>query len=79
MSESEIEAINYVLSKVGSSTTSRLVDICHKEKTCQATPENSPIKYELFLDGLPEDRKRVIMGLLKIEEESAQVVSELSR
>ncbi len=79
LSDSELEAINQVLGKYGSITTGQLVNICHNGKVCSETPENSVISYELFLEGLPEQKKELIKGLLDIEEENTLVLAELSR
>lgn len=79
LSISDTEAIQAVLEKYGSLATSQLVDMCHRDKTSQGTPENSIIDYELFLDGLPEEKKKTLMELLEIDEENAHVLTELSR
>jgi len=70
LSDSDLEAVDYVIKKYGNFATSRLVNISHNEKTWKETIESKEIDPELFLDGLPEEEKEAIKKLIEIDQEN---------
>lgn len=70
LSDSEIEIIDYVLKTYGRQSTGQLVNISHRERTWRDTVQPNEIDYELFLDGMPEDKKEMIKVLMKSDAES---------
>jgi len=70
LSKSEIEVIDYVLTKYGSLTTEDLVELSHKDATWLKTKEPNEIDYCLFLEGMPEEKRKIVEGLLAIDKEN---------
>jgi uncharacterized phage-associated protein len=76
LSESEVEIINKVLEDFGALSTEDLVDESHKDASWLKTDEPNEIDYCLFLDGMPEDKKKLVEGLLAIDKEN-QIISSI--
>jgi len=77
LSISEIEVIDKVLKELGLLKTGDLIELSHKDATWKKTKENKEIDYCLFLDGLPDDEKELIKGLIKIDTENQRYVDKL--
>lgn len=77
LSISEVEVISGVLKNLGSLNTGELIELSHKDVTWGKTKENKEIDYCLFLEGLPDDKKKLIKGLLKIDAENQNFVDKL--
>jgi len=77
LSISEKEVIDEVLRELGSLTTGELIGLSHKDATWKKTGENKEINYYLFLDGLPDDEKELIKGLIKIDKGNHKFVDRL--
>lgn len=79
LSDSEIDIINYVLNKFGKRSITQLVNISHKDKTWKNTTEPNEIDYELFLDGLSEERKKMIRDMMEMDDENDKVNAVLNK
>lgn len=79
LSNSEIEIIDMVIQKYGNYSTSNLVNISHKDATWIQTSEPKEIDYELFLEGLPEERKKIIRDMMEIDKENDRVNAALNK
>ncbi|MEA2016018.1 MAG: Panacea domain-containing protein [Actinomycetota bacterium] len=77
LSISEKEVIGEVLKEYGSLRTWQLIDIAHEDATCKRTKKNKEIDYYLFLEGLPEEERELIKGLIKIDTENQRYVDKL--
>jgi uncharacterized phage-associated protein len=76
LSESEVEIINKVLEDYGTLSTNDLVDESHKDASWLMTDAPNEIDYCLFLEGMPEDKKKLVEGLLAIDKEN-QILSSI--
>lgn len=79
LSDSEKETIDIVIQKYGKLTTSQLVNISHREKTCKETAAPNEIDYELFLEGLSEERKKIIKDMMEMDGENDIFTTELNK
>ena len=70
LSQSELEIIDEVIKTYGNLKTGDLVEAYHKDATWLRTEEPNEIDYCLFLEGMPEDKKKIIEGLLLIDKEN---------
>jgi len=70
LSQSEIEIIEEVLENYGHLDTDGIVDESHKDATWLKTEQAREIDYCLFLEGMPEDKKKVIKDLLLMDKEN---------
>lgn len=70
LSQSELEIIEEVIKTYGHLDTRELVEESHKDATWLETEEPNEIDYCLFLEGMPEDKKKIIEGLLLIDKEN---------
>lgn len=70
LSQSELEIIEEVIKTYGLLKTEELVDESHKDATWLETEQPNEIDYCLFLDGMPEDKKKIIEDLLLIDKEN---------
>lgn len=77
LSQSELEIIDEVIKDYGHLKTGDLVEVSHKDATWLETEEPNEIDYRLFLEGMPEDKKKIIEGLLLIDNENKIFVSVL--
>ena len=67
---SEMKYPIYVLTKYGSLKTEDLVELSHKDATWLKTEEPNEIDYCLFLEGMPDGKKKIVEGLLAIDKEN---------
>jgi uncharacterized phage-associated protein len=74
LSESDIEALDYAISKYGKVSISTLIDAGHCEKTWINTQENQRIEYRLFFNEEDSNQKE----LLSLIEEAHETESFLS-
>ncbi|MCX6384722.1 MAG: Panacea domain-containing protein [Actinobacteria bacterium] len=77
LSKSELEIIDEVLKIYGLLDTDKIVDMSHKDATWLKTEEPKEIDYCLFLDGMSEDKKRIIEGLMSIDKENEIYLKQL--
>ena len=77
LSVSEIEVINEVIKELGSLKTGDLIELSHKDATWKKTRENKEIDYCLFLEGLPDDEKKIIKGIMEIDSENQKYADKL--
>jgi len=78
LSDSELEAVDYIIKKYGNYSVSRLVNISHNDKTWKETSEPKEIDPELFLENIPEEKKEAIKKLWEIDQENDSIHSLLN-
>lgn len=79
LNNSEIEAIENVIKRIGKLRTDKLVDLAHKDKTWTDVKANNIVPYEFFLDGLDNDKKNFILELMEIDRENREFSKELTK
>lgn len=79
LSESEKNVIKDILRKYGSLKDYQLVNKTHKDSTWVNTKNPKEIDTNLFLEGLPKDRKKAILELIKIENGYDEAFVELNQ
>ena len=78
LSESEVEALRWVVTNFGTLSASNLVDITHRHATWKETPSMSEIDYRLFPKGDPEATQNIVEIAAVDQEERGELMEALS-
>ena len=77
LSLSELEIIKEVLGIYGHMDTGEIVKESHKDATWLKTNKPEEIDYCLFLEDMPEDKKKIIKNLMLIDKENEFFTNDL--
>ncbi|MFH1386357.1 MAG: Panacea domain-containing protein [bacterium] len=77
LSESETIIIQRVINEYGRYTSSRLVDISHKENSWQNASEHGEISAYDMIDELPAERKKALVEILKEDSDNNKALTHL--